>query len=151
MELLLVRHALPTRIEDADGPADPPLSEAGVAQAEHLASYLATEPISAIYVSPMRRAVETAAPLAARLGLEPVIEDGVAEYDRRSPSYIPVEQLKAENHPEWQAILDGTWNAELGVDPLAFHHLVVQTMEGIIARHRGEAVVVVCHGGVINS
>ena len=62
-----------------------------------------------------------------------------------------IEQLKAENHPDWQAMLAGEWPEGAAMDPLAFHHLVVQTIEGIIARHKGQAVVVVCHGGVINS
>src|SRR5262249_23634637 len=57
MELLLIRHALPVRRELVEGPADPELSEAGLAQAERLADYLADETLHAIYVSPLRRAV----------------------------------------------------------------------------------------------
>jgi len=76
VELVLVRHALPRRIEDADGPADPGLTEEGHEQARHLADYLAVESIDALYSSPMRRAVQTAAPLADRLGVEPVIPPG---------------------------------------------------------------------------
>ena len=57
MELLLIRHALPERVETADGsPADPPLSGAGRAQAERMALWLVGEKIGAIYASPMRRA-----------------------------------------------------------------------------------------------
>jgi broad specificity phosphatase PhoE len=48
---------------------DPELSPEGKANAERLAGLLATDPPSAIYVSTTRRAAETAAPLAARLGL----------------------------------------------------------------------------------
>ena len=36
MELLVIRHALPVRIEGVDGPADPPLSDLGLRQAEAL-------------------------------------------------------------------------------------------------------------------
>lgn len=56
MELLLIRHALPVRREVAQGAADPELSEAGHAHAAHLAEYLASEEIRALYSSPLQRA-----------------------------------------------------------------------------------------------
>ncbi len=81
MELLLIRHALPIRRELTEGVADPELSEAGVAQALHLAEYLASEELHAIYASPLKRAQQTAAPLAERFRLEVTLVDGVAEFD----------------------------------------------------------------------
>jgi probable phosphoglycerate mutase len=151
MELLLIRHALPVRVEEAEGPADPELAEAGHHQARHLADYLADERLHAVYASPMRRAMETAAPLAARQGVEIRPEEGVAEYDRHHATYIPVEQLKAENHPDWQAMLDGTWHQDLGIDPHEFRATVTATVERIVGDHTGQRVAVVCHGGVINA
>ena len=65
MELLLVRHALPVRRELVEGPADPELSADGREQAEHLATYLSSEHLDAIYASPLRRAYETAVTIAA--------------------------------------------------------------------------------------
>ena len=149
MELLLVRHALPIRREATDGPADPVLSEAGHAQAAHLAAYLADETVHAIYASPLQRARQTAAPVAARLGLPIVIEDAVAEYDRNSDTYIPVEELKATNHPMWQEMLNG--GGFDGNDPAEFQALVVEAVERLIAAHPGQTIAVVCHGGVINA
>src|SRR5262245_49809422 len=77
MELVLIRHALPVRRELLEGVADPELSEAGVLQAAHLADYLAAESIDAVYASPLRRAIETAAPIAARFGIEVAVLDGI--------------------------------------------------------------------------
>jgi broad specificity phosphatase PhoE len=54
MELLLIRHALPVRRELPAGPADPELSEAGLRQAEHLADYLSSERLDAVYTSRSR-------------------------------------------------------------------------------------------------
>ena len=69
MELLLIRHGLPLRIERDDGePADPPLSEMGLRQAERLAVWLRDLEIDGIYASPLKRANETAQPLAAAHG-----------------------------------------------------------------------------------
>ena len=103
MELLLIRHALPLRVELSAGRADPPLSDDGVAQAARLADYLAAEQIDAVYASPLRRARQTAEPLSRRKGLPIVIEDGVAEYDRDSNEYVPMEELKASNDPRTSA------------------------------------------------
>ena len=150
MELLLIRHALPIRREVEVGAADPELSEAGQAQAQHLADYLASEELHAIYASPMMRAQQTASPLAERLGLAVSLVEGVAEYDRNSPEYIPVEELKATNDPRWQQMLENTWdNKEETQDE--FDARVFESVEAIVADHGGHNVAVVCHGGVINS
>ncbi len=150
MELLLVRHALPERVEASDGPVDPDLSGVGHRQAAALAGWLDDEAgLDAIYVSPLRRALQTAEPLAAAQGLTPVVEPDVAEWDRDAHAYIPIEELRATNHPWWRAMATGDWTA-LGVDPIAFVARVVAAIDGIARRHGGQRVAVVCHGGVIN-
>jgi probable phosphoglycerate mutase len=144
MELLLIRHALPVRVDEgaAEGPADPALADAGRRQAAALAEWLAEEKVDAIYCSPMRRALETATPLAARLGLEAIIEDGVAEYDRDALSYIPIEELKAAGDPRWHQVPE---------QPEHFRGVVVEAIERIVAAHPAQRVAVVCHGGVVNA
>jgi 2,3-bisphosphoglycerate-dependent phosphoglycerate mutase len=144
MELLLIRHALPIRIDEGsvDGPADPHLAPLGVAQAEALADWLAAEQIDAIWSSPMRRARETAAPVAARLGMPVTVDDGLAEYDKDASSYIPVEELKAANDPRW---------SQLPERPEEFQAEVVAAVERVVAAHPGQRVAVVCHGGVVNA
>jgi len=150
MELLLIRHALPVRRELDAGIADPELSAEGTAQAELLAAYLTTERLDAVYASPLRRARETAEPLAAAQALGIVTSDGVAEWDQHSSEYVPVEELKEANDPRWQELLDGEWNVE-GESQDEFIERATGTIEQIISNHRGERVAVVCHGGVIGS
>lgn len=150
MELVLVRHALPVRRETVDGPADPELSEQGRAQADLLAAYLSTEQIDVVCASPLKRAVQTAEPIASRTGLPIVIEDGIAEWDRNATEYIPVEEMKAQNHPRWQAMLRGDWDGQ-DESPEEFSTRVVDTIERLIDTHPARRVAVVCHGGVINA
>jgi probable phosphoglycerate mutase len=150
MELLLVRHARPLRVEREDAPADPSLDALGRQQAHALAEWLAAEAVDAVYASPLRRAIETAEPLVDRLGLELVQHDGVVEWDRDSLAYIPVEELKAENDPAWAAMRDERWDL-LGVDPGAFAERVERAIDGIARAHPSQRVVVVCHSGVINA
>ena len=62
-----------------DGHGDPALHPEGVRQAELLADRLQHERIDAIYVTTLRRTHQTAAPLAARLGLTPIEEPDLRE------------------------------------------------------------------------
>lgn len=148
MQLWLIRHALPVRIENAAGAADPGLSAEGAAQAERLAEWLHHEHLDAIWSSPLRRARETAAPLARAIGLEPVIDEDLAEFDRHADSYVPIEELKAEGDPRWRELVDGSWAADdRGRD---FGERLIEAMDRVITAHPGGDVAVVCHGGVIN-
>jgi 2,3-bisphosphoglycerate-dependent phosphoglycerate mutase len=151
MELLLVRHALPDRVEHDDGtPADPGLSEPGRGQAEALAAFVAGErpPPAAVYTSPMRRARATAEPVAARLGVAVEVVDDLAEFDREASAYVPVEELRASGHPMWTAMTDGSyWES---IDLAGFQAKVSTAVEQIIEARAGESVVVVTHGGMIN-
>ena len=152
MELLLIRHAEPVRIAsgEVEGPADPGLTERGAEQAQRLAAWLAAEPIDVVVTSPLRRARETAAPLAVALGIEPVVDPGVSEYDADSDEYIPIEELRAAKDDRWFATIEGRWDDAGGVNPLEFQQSVVPALDAIAAGAPGARVAVVCHGGVIN-
>lgn len=153
MELLLIRHALPVRIDasDSDGPADPALSDVGHEQARALAAWLCEEPIDAVYTSPLRRAVETAAPLASALGLGTIVDEDLAEFDRDAADYIPIEELKAEGDPRWQQLVDGDWSNDGAIDPEEWIRRVHDAIERVVAAHPGQTVAVVAHGGVVNA
>jgi probable phosphoglycerate mutase len=141
MELLLIRHARPLRAHGGEGPADPALSPLGVRQADALADWLATEHIDALYTSPLRRAQETAAPLAARIGREPVVDDSLSEYDADAVEYIPMEELKAAGDPRWN---------EVPQTLPEFRDRVIEGIERLVAAHPSQRIAVVCHGGVVN-
>jgi broad specificity phosphatase PhoE len=149
VEIVLVRHALPLRVELETGIADPELGAEGHEQAAKMAAYLGTEDIEAIFVSPLRRAIETARPLEQCLGITAEVVDGVAEFDRNSREYVPMEELRAANDPRWEKLMRGEWDGADG-NPNEFKTRVVQSIEDIIVRNPGGRVVVVCHGGVIN-
>jgi probable phosphoglycerate mutase len=152
MELLLIRHALPVRIEGEEGTAaDPALAELGHEQADALAAYLAGERIDVLYTSPLRRAVQTAEPVAAQLGLEVIVDEELAEFDRHSHFYIPIEELKQEKDERWDDLVEGRWGVDGEVDPTTFKDVVVEAMERVIRANPGKTVAIVCHGGVINA
>ena len=148
MDLLFVRHGRPVRHDVVEGRADPGLSEDGIDQACRLARWLSVEPIDVLMSSPARRATETAAPLAELLGRDCVVDEGLAEFDREAKSYVPIEELAA-NDERWLAMARGELYDD--ADPVAFRKRVVESIEEIIADHPGQVVAAVCHGGVINA
>ena len=152
MELILVRHAQPVRVDAGrvDGAADPELSVAGRGQAERLARWLAADPPDALLTSPLRRARETAEPLADTLGMPVEVVADLAEYDAAAGEYIPIEELRAAKDERWYATIEGRWADVGGVDPAVFQRQVVPAFEAVIARFPGQRVAVFTHGGVLN-
>jgi probable phosphoglycerate mutase len=80
---LLIRHATNNTVGKrfAGRIAGVHLNEEGQAQAQQLASRLSSLPISALYSSPLERAVETAAPLAAALNLQTITREDFLEME----------------------------------------------------------------------
>lgn len=146
MQLLVIRHALPLRSEPGEG-SDPNLSEDGIEQAKRLPDALARFPISRIVSSPQRRAIQTAQPVADRLGLTIDVDERVAEYDYELSHYVPIEEASEE---DLQRLIAG--HLPGNVDEEAFIARVNAGVADIVAAAGHEdTVALVCHGGVINA
>jgi probable phosphoglycerate mutase len=153
MELVLVRHAEPVRVgaDETNGEAaDPGLTERGHDQSRRVATWLGAERFDAVLVSPKRRAVETAAPLADALAIATKIDAGIIEYDAQSHDYIPMDELRATRDPRFTAMVEGRWQEFGGEPPDEFRARLRAWLDATVADHPGERVVAVCHGGVIN-
>jgi probable phosphoglycerate mutase len=154
VHLVLVRHALPERIHPAGadapgGPADPALTELGERQAARLAGALGAGEVAGLYVSPLRRARATAAPLAASLGRRPEVVADLREYDADAAHYVPVHEMPRLDPAAWDRMLAGLLPEH--VDTAGFTARVVGAVEGVVAAHPGRATaVLVAHAGVIN-
>ena len=156
-ELLLVRHGESAPARDGepfplvDGHGDPELDPVGVGQAAGVADRLQHEAIAAIYVSTLRRTAQTAAPLAARLGIEPRVEPDLREVYLGEWEGGTFRKHVAEGHPAAeQMFAEQRWDVIPGAEPgNAFAARVRGAITRIAAAHRDETVVVVSHGGVI--
>ena len=146
MELIIIRHGRPARVENAAGAADPELTDIGHQQAQAMADWMRAESLDRIYVSSMVRARQTSAPLEAAFGMEAIVDDGVREFDDDANEYIPVEELKKDKEA-WRAYLKETSN--LTRDD--FNQTVVSAIRAIVDDNKGNKVAIVCHGGVINA
>jgi probable phosphoglycerate mutase len=153
MELLVIRHAEPIRVTAAEtggAAADPTLTKRGHEQAALLAAWLAAEGVDHIVCSPLRRATETARPLADALALDVTVDPELCEYDANADSYIPIEELRASKDDRWHAMVEGRWEDFGGENPEIFRTRIVAALDRVVETHPGEQVAVVCHGGVIN-
>jgi probable phosphoglycerate mutase len=150
MELIIIRHGLPLRVEKKDNtPADPGLSETGIIQAKKLGQWLKNDKIDAIYSSPMMRAKMTAQPLAELKGIEVNIDPGLAEFDVQSSVYVPMEELRETDYERWKELVTGGFEARYDME--AFRQKVLKSIDRIAAENKGKRVAVVCHGGLINN
>ena len=151
MELLLIRHARPVRDEAPEGgSADPVLAAVGHLQAEATAEYLTAEGIDHIVSSSMKRALQTAEPLADRLGLAIEMLDDLRESDHRSQLYVPAEEMDRDD-PSIAHYFDperdlGETIFSDGYDQ--FRERVERSFEHVIRTNRSRTVAVFCHGMV---
>ena len=152
-ELLLIRHGETdwNRERRFQGHADPPLNEAGREQARELAGLLAGEQSEAVYSSDLRRARETAEILAARLDAEVVALRELREIDVGSWQGLTWPEIE-ERHPDgaerWHRDGHG-W--ESGETYEALGERIVAALRSIAARHPGQRVLVVGHGGTVRA
>ena len=165
-ELFIVRHGdaipgadeiIPSGVYD-----DLPLSKNGRQQAQDLAKRLGAVHFDAIYTSPLLRCRQTAAPLAERLGLTPVIVDGLKEI--RLGFIRPLPEDASDLEALYRALEErqrdivrmagetGHWDAIPDSEPShAFRQRVVTALDEIANRHIGQRVITFAHGGVVNA
>ncbi len=148
MELMLIRHGLPVRVE-SDRPVDPPLAPRGHDQAAALASWLAPIAPDALWCSTMARASETAQHLAEAFHLDPVQDADFCEFDRGAKAYIPLEELDRD-HPHMKALIDDWVGPSGAARREAFQATVLAALRRHVADATAERAALVCHGGVIN-
>jgi broad specificity phosphatase PhoE len=148
----LVRHAAYPLVDQGLGGRDPhSLSAEGRTQAERLAARLAMRPISAVISSPVRRARETAEPIARRCGLTVLADPAFAEIDYAAWTGRDFAALRED--PAWQA-----WNrfrsvagVPGGETMLAVQARAVAGLTRLAVGYPDAELVVVSHADVIKS
>ena len=151
--LLLVRHGATTlSAEDRfAGSTDVALSDEGRHQAARLGLRLADDAIAAVYCSPMRRTIETAAIIADAHKLAPVTRPGLREIDHghwEGLTRQEVEQRFGVEYARWEEdpFTVAPAGGECGVDVMARALPVVRSL---IEAHKGQNVLVVSHKATI--
>ena len=152
--IIAIRHGetawnVDTRIQ---GQLDIPLSANGRWQAERLAAALKHEAVDAIYASDLARAWETAQYIGLAQGLEVMKEADLRERsfgDFEGKTFAEIKILLPEQSMRWRT-RDPEFVPAGGESLTGLRHRVVAAAERIAARHPGELIALVGHGGVMD-
>jgi 2,3-bisphosphoglycerate-dependent phosphoglycerate mutase len=147
--VLVARHGEAVYESDLLSDAGGWLSPQGRDQARALAESVAGERIARVWTSDMARAVQTGEILAGRLGVDVVVRKGLREFGVGHAA-----GTNGDPDPfaaTFAAWLDGDLTAripgaESGTEVVERYEAV---LDEIADQHRGEAVVVISHGGVM--
>ncbi|MET9427024.1 bifunctional RNase H/acid phosphatase [Streptomyces sp. NPDC003036] len=148
---VLLRHGetalTPEKRFSGSGGSDPELSAVGLRQAEAVASALAARgTIQDIVSSPLRRCRQTAEAVAARLGLDVRIEDGLRETDFGAWEGLTFAEVRERYPDDLNAWLSSAKSAPTGGESFAATaRRVAATRDELTARHAGRTVLLVTH------
>ncbi|MFM2276263.1 MAG: hypothetical protein RL211_2135 [Pseudomonadota bacterium] len=139
-----------TRIQ---GQLDIPLNETGRWQARRLARALAArESNAAIYSSDLLRAWDTAISIADATKLTLKTDEGLRERGFgtfQGKTYAEIEATWPQETLRWRK-REPEWSPPEGESLLQFRQRVLATAQTLAARHMGEQIVMVAHGGVMD-
>ena len=128
------------------------LSATGREEADGVASRLRDfKKVAAVYSSPLERARETAAPIAAALNTRVQIHRGLVECDFGDWTGAHLSALMKK--PEWKTVhrAPGSFRFPNGESFIEMQTRFVTAIDGIRTQHRGEVVICVSHADPIKS
>jgi probable phosphoglycerate mutase len=154
--ILAIRHGetawnVDTRIQ---GHLDIPLNDVGIRQAQHLGQSLAQrDAVDAVYASDLSRAHTTASAIAKAMGQSVTAHTGLRErhfgaFQGRTFAEIEVELPEQAWH--WRKRTPDWTPPGGGESLIALHKRIVTTVDELAARHPGQQIVLVAHGGVLD-
>lgn len=126
------------------------LSDLGAHQAEAIAAYLEDSPIDAILTSPRARAQRTAAPLAQRLGLRPIIRDDLTEMHFGEWEGLFWDEIQAKDPEFAKHWAEDPHNRAMpgGVTTKEFQSRIHEELATILEEFRGNTLAIFAHAGV---
>jgi broad specificity phosphatase PhoE len=153
--VVLCRHGEPDESAQGRfcGAIDVGLSAAGEAEADALGAGLVAETPAAVYTSPARRALETAARIGPILGLEPIVESRLREIDFGEVDGLRYDEVAAGRPELWDEWLVAPTRVHFpgGECYADLRDRVLQAMSAVTNRHARRTTVLVTHAGVIRA
>ena len=153
-ELILIRHGetdwnVQGRFQ---GQIDVPLNAVGLSQAGLMAERLAQERVDALYSSDLLRTRQTAAPAAAKLALDAAMDAALREQHFGILEGMSFDEVQARHPDELAAWMrhDPDYALPEGESVRVFHARVVGAVRALAARHPGQRLAIVTHGGVLD-
>jgi probable phosphomutase (TIGR03848 family) len=150
---LLIRHALTDSVGKhlSGRMAGIFLSEKGRLQAQQLAEWIADLPISAIYSSPLERAIETAAPLAQLFNLETNIDEHFLEIDFGQWTNLGLEELENDKTFQQFNSFRSCTRIPGGELMLEAQARMINGLEHLGRKHENKTIAVISHSDMIKA
>ncbi len=148
----LVRHGIPDGVEGrCYGHYDAALSTEGERQSNHIAAQLRQEPLTRIYSSPLRRALDTARIVARGTHLQVEAVDDLCEMHFGDLEGLLYEEIQARYPAVFESWMTKPTETQFpnGENFQQMRQRVLATIEILITRHAGESIAVVTHSGVV--
>ena len=153
-KLIIIRHGETLwNVEGKkQGQLDSPLTALGIKQAKALAQRLTEESFTALYASDLGRAYKTAEYIAARTNHKISPERELRERNFGIFQGLTNKQIKNKYSAEYHSHLTDTVNYVIpeGESLRQFYERNTACLENLTARHAGEIIAVVTHGGIID-
>ena len=154
--IIAVRHGETSWNADAriQGQLNIGLNETGRWQAQRVGKALAEEPITAVYSSDLERAQATAQPISEAKGVPVIPHEGLRERSFgmfEGKTFDEIHQTWPEHAQNWRKRIPEWQPPEGGESLIQLRERVTRTLEQLAARHPGEQIVVVAHGGVLDA
>ena len=151
---VIIRHGETewNRADRMQGHLDSPLTERGHAQARAAAEAMRGKTFQALYSSDLGRAMQTAEYLQAVTGLDILPEPRLREKHMGIFQGLTREEIESR-HPEVKdrVYSDPDYQVPEGESIRQRHERVIAALEDIVRRHPGETILIVAHGGVVDS
>lgn len=153
-ELILLRHGETdwNRELRFQGHVDVGLNVIGLEQARRLAQRLAGETAHCLYASDLMRAQQTAQPVSLELGLATISDSALREQSFGRVDGMRVDDIKVQYPKAWDEWLrfQEDYGMPEGETTRQFHARVMDAVQRMVSAHRGQTLVVVTHGGVLD-
>ena len=151
-ELYLIRHGETVNSERNyfNGHFDVELSDKGRSQMFQIAKTLARKPIRAVGSSDLKKASESANMIAKRNKLKVKTIPSLKEVSLEKRECLSLDQINRNFSREIQHRLQNIlrFKVDGGKSPQKLNDRVIPVFKGLVSRHTGETIAVVCHGGV---
>ena len=154
--IIAVRHGETSWNADAriQGQRDIGLNDTGRWQAQRVGQALAEESITAVYSSDLERAHAPAQSISEVKGVPVIPHEGLRERSFgmfEGKTFDEIHQAWPEHAHNWRKRIPEWQPPEGGESLIQLREPVTRTVQELAAKHHGEQIVVVAHGGVLDA
>ncbi len=149
--LYLIRHGETegSEVKRYKGSIDVPLSEKGIRQIKRASDFI-KDKLTAVYCSPLSRALKSAEIISEPHGLKPVVIHGIRERSFGIWEGMSFDEIKEKYPEEFEAWAGNPlkYNPVEGESTIEVRDRVIRALDMILNNHNDEHIAIIAHGGV---